>query len=295
MLDVQIRKRLATGRKSGDSSSLDVSLSCATRRLVLFGHSGSGKTLTLQSLAGLVRPDGGYIKIGDDVLYASEKGIDLPARERHLGYVFQDYALFPHLTVRRNVEFALDKTKRTLFGRPSPAARKSVDDLLERFEVGHLAERYPREISGGQRQRVALARALITAPRMLLLDEPFAALDPLLRVRMRREIRALLDEWNIPVVLITHDPADVDAFADSLAVYRNGMIRHVLDDYPARRASEPDALPLFRCPRFARLPVFPDSKKPSPCSEKAFPFLAIPCNRDSIKAKVFGGGGEGPF
>ena len=317
MLDVQIRKRLATGRKSGDSFSLDVSLSCATRRLVLFGHSGSGKTLTLQSLAGLVRPDGGYIKIGDDVLYASEKGIDLPARERHLGYVFQDYALFPHLTVRRNVEFALDKTKRTLFGRPSPAARKSVDDLLERFEVGHLAERYPREISGGQRQRVALARALITAPRMLLLDEPFAALDPLLRVRMRREIRALLDEWNIPVVLITHDPADVDAFADSLAVYRNGMIRHVLDDYPARRASEPDALsrrwwkcnrkkhgsedkneetpPLFRCPRFARLPVFPDSKKPSPCSEKAFPFLAIPCNRDSIKAKVFGDGGEGPF
>ena len=156
MLDVQIRKRLATGRKSGDSFSLDVSLSCVTRRLVLFGHSGSGKTLTLQSLAGLVRPDGGYIKIGDDVLYASEKGIDLPARERHLGYVFQDYALFPHLTVRRNVEFALDKTKRTLFGRPSPAARKSVDDLLERFEVGHLAERYPREISGGQRQRVAL-------------------------------------------------------------------------------------------------------------------------------------------
>ena len=245
MLDVQIRKRLATGRKRGDSFSLDVSLSCATRRLVLFGHSGSGKTLTLQSLAGLVRPDGGYIKIGDDVLYASEKGIDLPARERHLGYVFQDYALFPHLTVRRGG--AAEQGPLRLVEREFhiPAARKSVDDLLERFEVGHLAERYPREISGGQRQRVALARALITAPRMLLLDEPFAALDPLLRVRMRREIRALLDEWNIPVVLITHDPADVDAFADSLAVYRNGMIRHVLDDYPARRASEPDALSLL--------------------------------------------------
>ena len=216
-----------------------------SRTLVLFGASGSGKTLTLHCLAGLVRPDAGRIVVDGNVLYDSEQGICVPARRRRIGYMFQDYALFPHLTVRRNVEFALDKTKRTLFGRPSPAARKSVDELLERFEVGHLAERYPREISGGQRQRVALARALITAPRMLLLDEPFAALDPLLRVRMRREIRALLDEWNIPVVLITHDPADVDAFADSLAVYRNGMIRHVLDDYPARRASEPDALSLL--------------------------------------------------
>lgn len=245
MLEVRIRKRLATGRKRGDDFSLDVALSCSTRRLVLFGHSGSGKTLTLQSLAGLVRPDGGYIKVGDKVLYASDKGIDLPARERRLGYVFQDYALFPHLTVRKNVEFALDGKMRTLLGRPSPKARKAVGDLLERFEVGHLADRYPREISGGQRQRVALARALITAPRMLLLDEPFAALDPLLRVRMRREIRGLLDEWNIPVVLITHDPADVDAFADSLAVYRNGAVKHVVDDYPSRRAQAPDALSLL--------------------------------------------------
>lgn len=244
MLDVQIRKRLATGRKSGDSFSLDVSLSCATRRLVLFGHSGSGKTLTLQSLAGLVRPDGGYIKIGDDVLYASEKGIDLPARERHLGYVFQDYALFPHLTVRRNVEFALDKTKRTLFGRPSPAARKSVDDLLERFEVGHLAERYPREISGGQRQRVALAAPYYRAPYVAA-GRAFRRVGPAPPGQDAPRDPRPARRMEHPVVLITHDPADVDAFADSLAVYRNGMIRHVLDDYPARRASEPDALSLL--------------------------------------------------
>mgnify|MGYP001734474410 CR=1 FL=1 len=207
--------------------------------LTLLGPSGCGKTTTLRIIGGFAMPTSG------DVLFDGVRINDVPPYKRQINTVFQNYALFPHLTVRRNVEFALDKTKRTLFGRPSPAARKSVDDLLERFEVGHLAERYPREISGGQRQRVALARALITAPRMLLLDEPFAALDPLLRVRMRREIRALLDEWNIPVVLITHDPADVDAFADSLADYRNGMIRHVLDDYPARRASEPDALSLL--------------------------------------------------
>ena len=212
-------------------------------KIAIIGPSGSGKSTFLRCLNRLEEPTGGEIWFeGKDI---TAKDCDINRIRRKMGMVFQHFNLFPHLTVRRNVEFALDKTKRTLFCRPSPAARKSVDDLLERFEVGHLAERYPREISGGQRQRVALARALITAPRMLLLDEPFAALDPLLRVRMRREIRALLDEWNIPVVLITHDPADVDAFADSLAVYRNGMIRHVLDDYPARRASEPDALSLL--------------------------------------------------
>ena len=209
--------------------------------VVLVGPSGCGKSTFLRCLNRLEEPDGGEVIFNGKAVTDH----DIDHVRQKMGMVFQHFNLFPHLTVRRNVEFALDKTKRTLFGRPSPAARKSVDDLLERFEVGHLAERYPREISGGQRQGVALARALITAPRMLLLDEPFAALDPLLRVRMRREIRALLDEWNIPVVLITHDPADVDAFADSLAVYRNGMIRHVLDDYPARRASEPDALSLL--------------------------------------------------
>lgn len=245
MLDVRIRKRLATGRSREDTFFLDVSLRCSTRRLVLFGHSGSGKTLTLQALAGLIRPDEGHIKVGERLLYASDEGVDIPARRRHLGYVFQDYALFPHLTVRGNVEFGLGAERRTLFGRPTPEARKDVERLLERFEVGHLAERYPREISGGQRQRVALARALVAEPCMLLLDEPFAALDPLLRIRMRREIRALLDEWDIPLVLITHDPADVDAFADALAVYRGGSVCHVLEDYPAERARATDALTLL--------------------------------------------------
>ena len=235
MLDVQIRKRLATGRKRGDSFSLDVSLSCATRRLVLFGHSGSGKTLTLQSLAGLVRPDGGYIKIGDDVLYASEQGIDLPARERHLGYVFQDYALFPHLTVRRNVEFALDKTKRTLFGRPSPAARKSVDDLLERFEVGHLAERYPREISGGQRQRVALARTLNQNPSIILADEPVAALDPVTAHQVMADFKRINEEMNITILINIHHVDLALGYAQRVVGIRAGEIVY---DGPASEVTQ---------------------------------------------------------
>ena len=158
-------------------------------------------------------------------------------RRRSLSMLFQDLRLFGELTVAENLAL---KNELTHFLTPD-----RIERLLEAAGIAGKRDTPAGKLSFGQQQRVALARALIPAPRMLLLDEPFAALDPLLRVRMRREIRALLDEWNIPVVLITHDPADVDAFADSLAVYRNGMIRHVLDDYPARRASEPDALSLL--------------------------------------------------
>ena len=242
MLDMCIRKAFSDRNNNDKGFSLDVNLCCDSKRLVLFGHSGSGKTLTLQALAGLVAPDAGHISVGKRMLYDSENGVCVPARERKIGYVFQDYALFPHLTVRRNVAFALGPDMRTAFGKPTAQGQRLVDELLERFEIGSLSERLPHEISGGQRQRVALARALAIAPCILLLDEPFAALDPLLRVRMREEIRGLLDQWAIPVVLITHDPADVDAFADTLAVYDEGTVLTVLEDYPAHRAKAKDAL-----------------------------------------------------
>ena len=200
MLDVQIRKRLATGRKSGDSFSLDVSLSCATRRLVLFGHSGSGKTLTLQSLAGLVRPDGGYIKIGDDVLYASEKGIDLPARERHLGYVFQDYALFPHLTVKENIKLAPVKLKIM----SDEEADKRALELLARVGLPDKADSYPAQLSGGQQQRIAIARALAMNPDVMLFDEPTSALDPEMVGEVLEIMKELADD-GMTMVVVTHE------------------------------------------------------------------------------------------
>ncbi|MDO5538172.1 MAG: ATP-binding cassette domain-containing protein, partial [Desulfovibrionaceae bacterium] len=144
---------------------------------------------------------------------------------RHVGYLLQDYALFPHLSALDNVGFALSGP----FGRLRPEARQRARELLARLEVDTLWDRLPAEMSGGQRQRVALARALAADPRILLLDEPFSALDPLLRVRMRTEIRALLEDWNIPMVIITHDPDDVEAFADMLVMFSEGRTRQCVD------------------------------------------------------------------
>ena len=227
MIKVHAKMKL---RGRHGSFALGADFESSSRHLVLFGASGSGKTLTLSAIAGLVRPDEGHISIGGDVLFDSQKKIFRPARTRHIGYLLQDYALFPHLSALDNVGFALSGP----FGWLSREARRQSLALLERFEVAHLADRRPDEMSGGQRQRVALARALAASPRILLLDEPFSALDPLLRIRMRKEIRTVLDELDIPVVIITHDPDDVEAFADTLVVYSQGRTRQCLDYQPFR-------------------------------------------------------------
>ena len=229
MISVHIRMDLSS--RHGDFS-LQADFDADVRHLVLFGASGSGKTLTLQALAGLIRPDSGHISVEGDVLYDSEQGICRPTRTRRVGYLLQDYALFPNLSALQNVGFALSGP----FGGLDAKAKKRAHELLERFEVDHLSNRLPVEMSGGQKQRVALARALAASPNILLLDEPFSALDPLLRVRMRHEIRSLLDEWDIPVMIITHDPDDVATFADMLVVYYNGVTRRTLDYTPYREA-----------------------------------------------------------
>ncbi|MFC4297033.1 ABC transporter ATP-binding protein [Castellaniella hirudinis] len=193
------------------------------RRVALFGPSGSGKSLTMQAIAGLLRPDRGRIEVAGRVLFDAGAGVDVPPRARRLAYLFQDYALFPHLTVRQNIGFGLRRGWLNLHGRrdlPEPAQR-----WVRAFGLTTLLDRYPAELSGGQRQRVALARALSTDPGLLLLDEPLSALDTGLRVRMREELAQLQRDIDIPTVLITHDQADVQALADEVFHIAHGEIQ----------------------------------------------------------------------
>lgn len=203
---------------------LDAAFSSHDDLTVIFGASGSGKSLTIQSIAGLVMPDSGRIAVGGEVFFDRQQGTNLPTRERAMGYLFQDYALFPHLSVRENIAYPLKKT--WYLGLLS-AQRQEVEEIIASFELTHLADSLPNEMSGGQRQRVALARALIRKPSILLLDEPFSALDSMLRHRMRLELLEIRKKFSVPLVVITHDPADVEVFADTLVVFEDGGVKEV--------------------------------------------------------------------
>ena len=219
---VDIKKSLGSGRRV---FSLEVSFTSDNDDVVLFGPSGAGKSLTLQTIAGLTTPDAGRIVVGERVLFDSSRKIAVPARHRDIGYVFQDYALFPHLTVAQNVAFGL---KRAWPWRLPHPDRLRLDEVLEIFELGPMRDSLPRDLSGGQRQRVAVARALIRRPSLLLLDEPFSALDAPLRGRMRQELLRMQERFNLPVILITHDPEDVAALAQTVAVYEAGRVSRIV-------------------------------------------------------------------
>jgi molybdate transport system ATP-binding protein len=217
-IDVAIRQSL---RDDGRRFELDAAFATEARRIVVFGPSGAGKSLTLRAIAGLGTPDTGHVRVDGRALFDSASNIDVPARDRGVAYVFQDYALFPHLTVAQNIGFAL----RGGWLNPRRHERDPrVVHMLELFELASVAHSYASRISGGQRQRVALARALVAAPRLVLLDEPFAALDPALRGRMRAELLALQQRLDLQLLVITHDPADVEALQGHTLEFRDGRV-----------------------------------------------------------------------
>lgn len=182
--------------------------------LVLFGPSGAGKTTILRTIAGLVRPDGGRITCNGQTFYSAADRICLPPQNRHVGYMFQDYALFPHMSVRRNIWYGVrrrDNSAAGLYAR-----------LINLLKIDHLAERSITALSGGERQRVALARALMTEPGVLLLDEPLSALDSATRLDLQAELKRIQRLWRIPFILVTHDLAEAKALGDNILFLNKG-------------------------------------------------------------------------
>ncbi|MHB1080262.1 MAG: ABC transporter ATP-binding protein [Prosthecobacter sp.] len=184
---------------------------------VLLGSSGCGKTTVLRCLAGLERPQQGRISFGAEVWFDSARRIHLPPQQRRVGFVFQDYALFSHLSVADNIAHGLHAL-------PPRERSTRVDAMLQRFDLTAERNRRPREISGGQQQRVALARALVIQPRLLLLDEPLSALDTDLRESLREDLRHHLRALNIPVLMVTHDRAEARLLADQLVIMHRGQV-----------------------------------------------------------------------
>jgi molybdate transport system ATP-binding protein len=210
MLEVTLQKCFA-------SFDLSVAFSTGEELVALFGPSGSGKSLTLQAIAGTVSPDAGRIALDHQPLYDSAQHYNMPSQQRRVGYVPQHYALFPHLSVAQNIAFGLSRAPRRVRAR-------RVAELLELFGMQGFEHRLPRQLSGGQQQRVALARALAVQPRLLLLDEPFTALDGVLRDTLRQELAQVHARWGITVLLVTHDLADVFALGQRVIVYDSGRI-----------------------------------------------------------------------
>ena len=217
-LDIDIHKTLRSGQRV---FHLRARFCAQGQRVVVVGPSGAGKSLLLKAIAGLVRPDSGHVRIDGQVLFDAQAGVHLPPQARRIAYLFQDYALFPHLSVRQNIAFGL---ARGWFNPRPHGGGEAVDYWLDALHLRDVAHQAPHELSGGQRQRTALARALVYNPRALLLDEPFAALDPALRVVLRAELDALQRRLQVPMVLITHDPQDVEVFGEQVLQVRGGVV-----------------------------------------------------------------------
>lgn len=207
MLCVDIKKRLA-------DFTLHINFKVENDILVLFGHSGCGKTTTLRCIAGLLMPDEGTIIHDGKVLFSSKSKIVLPPRLRNVGYMFQEYALFPHMNVKKNIWYGVKQS--------SDRATELYKKLMCLLKIEHLADRYIDRLSGGEKQRIALARALMAEPSILLLDEPLSSLDQTTRLELQNELKRMHNIWNIPFVLVTHDPEEANAMGDKILFMEKG-------------------------------------------------------------------------
>jgi len=222
MIDMLIRHQLQT---TGRHFALDIKINTQAKHIALFGPSGSGKSLTAQAMAGILPLKTGHIDINNRLLFDSMTGVDIAPRARKIGYLPQNYALFPHLTVLQNIAFGLQAGWRNI--RRRAQVPDKLKPWLDTFELTSLLHSYPHELSGGQQQRVGLARALVAEPEILILDEPLSALDGLLRQKMRTVLNQLQQQLEIPTLLITHDPADLASLATEVHYIEQGRIMRV--------------------------------------------------------------------
>jgi molybdate transport system ATP-binding protein len=227
MLQARLRKTFPQ-RPDSAGFSLDLEFQAAAGVTVLFGPSGSGKTLVLDAIAGFARPEEGRVLLDDELLFDGARGVHLPPQARNCGYVFQNYALFPHMTLRQNLMFAAER-------RPRLERHRRVNEMLETFRLTEAAGRRPHEVSGGQRQRCSIARALIVAPKLLLLDEPGQGLDAPLRAEFYEVLRQVRADFKTPVLLVTHDLDECFELGEEMLILREGKIvqsgppRRILD------------------------------------------------------------------
>ncbi|MDO4961266.1 MAG: ATP-binding cassette domain-containing protein [Eubacteriales bacterium] len=212
-LSVDIKKKLG-------EFELNIKVDTGRDVLALVGASGCGKSMTMKCIAGIERPDSGRIVLNGRVLFDSEKHIDLPPKERRVGYLFQQYALFPNMTVLQNVMAGVRKSSAGKAGNAEQTARA----MLERFGISDIAGKHPHEISGGQQQRTALARIMVNEPDVLLLDEPLSALDPYLRYTLAMEMKEVLESFDKEIILVSHSMDEIEILAKNMIVINRGEI-----------------------------------------------------------------------
>ena len=219
-MQVEIKKRLESG-KSG-SFTLDVAFTAGDGITILFGQSGAGKTTTLRAIAGIVTPDSGRIRVGEQILFDSARAINLSIQKRRVGYVFQDYALFPHMTAEQNVAYGIKED-----GARDASRLERAREMLALFKLEHVRQRYPQNMSGGEQQRTALARALASDPALVLLDEPLSAVDAETRAMLIDEVVMAQERVRIPFIYVTHNTAEAIRLGTQVVVLHEGSVKQI--------------------------------------------------------------------